>query len=86
MLEMPLIMVIEELEVPADINKSGRKRGSKAKYDQAIQNLDPSSIVKELQPDGMHSGKSYKYLLVCCDQCTLPADYILLFGSCRKRG
>lgn len=49
-------VVIEELEVPTDINKSGRKRGSKSKYDQAMQKMDPSSSVKELQPDGMHSG------------------------------
>ncbi|KAM0883126.1 hypothetical protein ACQ4PT_031823 [Festuca glaucescens] len=49
-------VVIEELEVPSGINKSGRKRGSKSKYDQAIQKLEPSSSVKELQPDGMHSG------------------------------
>ncbi|CAM0956214.1 unnamed protein product [Alopecurus aequalis] len=49
-------VVIEELEVPTDINKSGRKRASKSKYDQAIQRLEPSSRVKELQPDGMHSG------------------------------
>uniref|UniRef100_A0ACD5TMV2 Uncharacterized protein n=1 Tax=Avena sativa TaxID=4498 RepID=A0ACD5TMV2_AVESA len=46
-------VVIEELELPTDINKSGRKRGSKAKYDQAIQNLEPSSSVQELQPDGL---------------------------------
>ncbi|KAM0821416.1 hypothetical protein ACQ4PT_054831 [Festuca glaucescens] len=46
-------VVIEELELPSGINKSGRKRGSKSKYDQK---LEPSSSVKELQPDGMHSG------------------------------
>ncbi|XP_047093840.1 uncharacterized protein LOC124706233 isoform X2 [Lolium rigidum] len=46
-------VVIEELELPSGINKSGRKRGNKSKYDQK---LEPSSSVKELQPDGMHSG------------------------------
>ncbi|KAL6642693.1 hypothetical protein ACP70R_020874 [Stipagrostis hirtigluma subsp. patula] len=47
--------VTEILEVPA-VSKSGRKRGRKPKSDQAIQNLEPSSSGKELQPDGMQSG------------------------------
>ncbi|XP_073353250.1 protein SWOLLEN 1 isoform X1 [Aegilops tauschii subsp. strangulata] len=46
--------VTEELEIPT--NKSGKKHDSKAKYDQAIQNLEPSSSVKSLQPDKMPSG------------------------------
>jgi hypothetical protein len=57
-------VVIEELELPSGINKSGRKRGNKSKYDQK---LEPSSSVKELQPDGMHSGKTtsiFLYVLI----------------------
>ncbi|KAM0836727.1 hypothetical protein ACQ4PT_062127 [Festuca glaucescens] len=45
-------VVIEELEVPSGINKSGRKRGSKPKYNQAIQKLEPSSSVKEFRKMG----------------------------------
>lgn len=48
--------VIEEVEVPNDINKSGRKSRSKAKIDKATQNPGQSSSVKGLQPDGMQSG------------------------------
>ncbi|XP_044972240.1 uncharacterized protein LOC123439612 isoform X1 [Hordeum vulgare subsp. vulgare] len=44
----------EELEIPAD--KSGRKHDSRAKYGQAIQNLEPSSSVKSSQPDKTPSG------------------------------
>ncbi|VAH18216.1 unnamed protein product [Triticum turgidum subsp. durum] len=46
--------VTEELEIPT--NKSGKKHDSKAKYDQAIQNLEPSSSVKNSQPDKTPSG------------------------------
>ncbi|XP_006662055.1 uncharacterized protein LOC102709312 isoform X2 [Oryza brachyantha] len=49
-------VVTEQLDAPTVVSKSGRKRGGKAKYDHAIQNLEPSSSGKELQLDGMHSG------------------------------
>ncbi|KAF0928711.1 hypothetical protein E2562_006134 [Oryza meyeriana var. granulata] len=49
-------LVTEQLEVPTDYSKSGRKRGGKAKYDHAIQNSEPSSSGQELQLDRMHSG------------------------------
>jgi hypothetical protein len=46
-----------EVDAPANFSKSGRKRGRKPKYDQALPNLEPSSSGKELQPEGIHSGK-----------------------------
>jgi len=44
-----------EVDAPANFSKSGRKRGRKPKYDQAIPNLEPSSSGKELPPEGIHS-------------------------------
>ncbi|PVH32372.1 hypothetical protein PAHAL_9G386600 [Panicum hallii] len=44
-----------EVDAPANFSKSGRKRGRKPKYDQALPNLEPSSSGKELQPEGIHS-------------------------------
>ncbi|AQL05572.1 G2484-1 protein [Zea mays] len=51
-------LVTETLEVdaPANPSKSGRKRGRKPKYDQALPNSEPFSNCKELQPYGIHSG------------------------------
>uniref|UniRef100_A0A804LN72 Agenet domain-containing protein n=1 Tax=Zea mays TaxID=4577 RepID=A0A804LN72_MAIZE len=45
-----------EVDAPANFNKSGRKRGRKPKYDQALPNSEPSSSCKELQSYGIHSG------------------------------
>uniref|UniRef100_A0A0D9XME6 Agenet-like domain-containing protein n=1 Tax=Leersia perrieri TaxID=77586 RepID=A0A0D9XME6_9ORYZ len=49
-------LVTEQLEVPKDSLKSGRKRGGKAKHDHAIQHSEPSSSGKEMQLDGVQSG------------------------------
>jgi hypothetical protein len=46
-----------EVDAPVNLNKSGRKRGRKPKYDQALLGSEPSSSCKELQPYGIHSGK-----------------------------
>lgn len=45
-----------EVDAPVNLNKSGRKRGRKPKYDQALLGSEPSSSCKELQPYGIHSG------------------------------
>ncbi|XP_039825785.1 mucin-12-like isoform X6 [Panicum virgatum] len=44
-----------EVDAPANFSKSGRKRGRKPKYDQALPNSEPSSSGKELLPEGIHS-------------------------------
>ncbi|XP_062205069.1 uncharacterized protein LOC133907076 isoform X2 [Phragmites australis] len=56
----PAVTETVVVDVPADFNKSGRKRGRKPKYDQTLLNSEPSSSGKELQPDGMHSGHGVK--------------------------
>ncbi|OEL38203.1 hypothetical protein BAE44_0000778 [Dichanthelium oligosanthes] len=44
------------VDAPANFSKSGRKRGRKPKYGQALPNLEPSSSGKQLQPEGIHPG------------------------------
>jgi hypothetical protein len=52
-----------QVDVPVDINKTGKKRGRKPKSDQSLLNSEPSSSARELQPDGMQSGHGVKDVL-----------------------
>jgi hypothetical protein len=71
-----------QVDVPADISKTGKKRGRKPKSDQSLLNSEPSSSARELQPDGMQSGKVTVEFGISS---SLPAD-LDLFGLCRTCG
>jgi hypothetical protein len=72
-----------QVDVPVDINKTGKKHGRKPKSDQSLLNSEPSLSARELRPDGMQSGKVTVEFGI--SSCSLPAD-LDLFGLCRSWG
>jgi hypothetical protein len=72
-----------QVDAPVDISKTGKKHGCKPKSDQSLLNSEPSSSARELQLDGMQSGKVTVEFGI--SSCSLPA-HLDLFGLCRTCG